>query len=141
MTRPIASTGSDVTLIGNCHTPLEPAACCTTCSPRRTAYSPMLNERPRTLGMPKDTPIDFAHLLVDVSGKTSLRKCGEALALLASTWIVLWMASLKTLTETIFLGYVLIWAARSAIGPLIAARAGSIATRALSASRVDNPDQ
>jgi hypothetical protein len=88
----------------------------------------------------KDTPIDFAHLLVDVKGKTSLRKCGEALALLASTWVVLWMASLKTLTETIFLGYVLIWAARSAIGPLVAARAGSITTRALSASRVDNPD-
>ena len=88
----------------------------------------------------KDVPIDFAHLLVDVNGKTSLRKCGQALCLLASTWIVLWMASLKTLNETIFIGYVVIWAARSAVGPLVAARAGSITTRALSASRVDNPD-
>jgi hypothetical protein len=75
----------------------------------------------------KSNPIDFSDLLLDYDGKLSLRKLGELIALLASTWALLWMASLKTLTEGVFGIYIIVWAARSAIGPLISARAGAIA--------------
>jgi hypothetical protein len=69
------------------------------------------------------SPINFANTLTDSDGRTSLRKLGEWVALLTSTWVLVFLTKSGLLTETYFGCYLLIWVARAAIGPILGAKA------------------
>lgn len=76
------------------------------------------------------SPINFAHTLQDRDGRTSLRKLGEWMTLLSSTWIVVFLATVDRLPEMVFILWLLAWVARAAIGPILGAKADVIATAA-----------
>lgn len=75
----------------------------------------------------ENSKIDFAHTLNDSDNRTSLRKFGEWVALLTSTWIIVYLAKAQLITETYFGLYLAIWVARAAFGALLSAKAGAIA--------------
>jgi hypothetical protein len=72
------------------------------------------------------SPIDFAHTLQDPDGRTSLRKVGEWVALLSSTWLVVFLATAGRLTDWIFGLWLVAWVSRAALGALIGAKAASM---------------
>lgn len=78
----------------------------------------------------RTSPIDLAHLLVDRDGHTSLRQSSEAVALLVTSWIVLWLAVSDRLTEGIFGVYVVAWVLRTLAGPTMQAWAAALQAKA-----------
>lgn len=78
----------------------------------------------------RSNPIDLAHLIVDRDGHTSLRQAGECVALLVTSWIVLWLAVSDKLTEGIFGVYVVAWVLRTLAGPAMQAWASVLQARA-----------
>jgi hypothetical protein len=77
----------------------------------------------------KANKIDLAHLIVDRDGHTSLRQSSECVALLVTSWIVLWLAVSGTLTEGIFGVYVVAWVLRTLAGPTMQAWASSLQSK------------
>lgn len=72
-------------------------------------------------------PVDFATMLVDQKdGSTSLRKVGELVALLTTTWIILYMAVKGDLTETFYVAYLGVWVSRTVLGVLAGAKASAM---------------
>lgn len=78
----------------------------------------------------RTSPIDLAHLLVDRDGHTSLRQAGECLALLVTSWIVLWLTVSDKLTEGIFGVYIVAWVLRTLAGPTMQAWAAALQSKA-----------
>lgn len=74
--------------------------------------------------------IDLSHLIVDRDGHTSLRQSSECVALLVTSWIVLWLAVSGTLTEGIFGVYVVAWVLRTLAGPAMQAWASVLQAKA-----------
>lgn len=74
--------------------------------------------------------IDFANTLNDRDGRTSLRKFGEWMALLASTWVLIYLTKTGQINETYYGAYLVVWVARTAIGPILGAKAEAIAKAA-----------
>ena len=71
----------------------------------------------------KDNKIDLSALLVDtVTGNVTLAKFGGLLALLSSTWIVVYLAVDKSLTDTAFAAYVATWGAVKVANDVIQAK-------------------
>lgn len=66
----------------------------------------------------KTSKVDLAHLIVDRDGHTSLRQVGEVLALLVTSWIVLWLAVSDKLTGEVFGVYNVAWVLRTLAGPM-----------------------
>lgn len=75
----------------------------------------------------KAHPLDFATLLLD-QDKASLRKVGELIALLTTTWVVLYMAVKGDLSDTIFFAYIGAWVSRTVLGVLAGAKASAMAS-------------
>ena len=73
----------------------------------------------------KNNPIDFADILID-SGRTSLRKLGELIALLASTWIIVALVVNDKLTPEYYGLYIGAWVARTLLGQLTQAKAAQM---------------
>lgn len=75
----------------------------------------------------RSNPIDFGTMLIDQKdGTTSLRKVGELVALLTTTWVVLYLAVKSDLTDTIFFAYVGAWVSRTVLGVLAGAKASAM---------------
>lgn len=75
----------------------------------------------------RSNPINLADLLIDGSTqKTSLRKGGEAVALLATTWVLVYLTIAGKLTDWVFACYVGAWVSRTLLGMLAQAKAGAM---------------
>lgn len=61
-------------------------------------------------GQYRDDDFDLRTLIVDESGKISLSKFGQFVALVASTWVLIHETRTDKLTEWLFAGYILTWA-------------------------------
>ena len=78
----------------------------------------------------KANPVDLAHLIVDRDGHTSLRQASECVALLVTSWVVLWLAVSDRLTEGVFGVYIVAWVLRTLAGPTMQAWASALQSRA-----------
>ena len=64
-------------------------------------------------------------ILDDVSGKPSIHKIGQGLALLVSTWGFVKLVLAGTLTETYFTIYMGVWAGSTALNQYLSNKAGT----------------
>lgn len=55
-------------------------------------------------------PFDIRSVIVDESGRFSLNKFGQLVALLVSTWVLIYQTRQALLTEWLFAGYMAAWA-------------------------------
>lgn len=78
----------------------------------------------------RTSPIDLAHLIVDRDGHTSLRQASECVALLVTSWIVLWLAVSDRLNESVFGIYIVAWVLRTLAGPAMQAWASVLHAKA-----------
>lgn len=78
----------------------------------------------------RTNPIDLALLIVDRDGHTSLRQAGECVALLVTSWIVLWLSVSDRLVPEYYWAYILAWILRTLAGPTMQAWAGVLQAKA-----------
>jgi hypothetical protein len=62
----------------------------------------------------KASKFSFEDIFIDSTGKTSIDKIGQFLALIVSTWAFIYYTMAYKLTEWIFWGYMVTWAAAKA---------------------------
>ena len=78
----------------------------------------------------KEDAFDLRYLIVDtVSGKASLMKVGQGVALVVSTWGFIVLVSRDKLTEFYFLGYMTAWTAANIVSKAIDNKANRDATK------------
>lgn len=58
----------------------------------------------------KVQPFDIKTTIVDESGRFSLSKFGQLVALMVSTWVLIYQTRHNNLTEWLFIGYMSAWA-------------------------------
>lgn len=62
----------------------------------------------------KESKFSFEDLFMDISGKTSIDKVGQFIALIVSTWAFVYYTLAYKLSDWFFWGYMGIWAAAKA---------------------------
>lgn len=63
----------------------------------------------------KDNTFDLKSLFSDESGKLSLAKFGQFIALVASTWVLVHQTRIGALTEWLLMAYLVTWSGANAV--------------------------
>jgi hypothetical protein len=74
----------------------------------------------------KDTPFDLTALFIDSRTKrVSLMKVGQAIAMLTSTWVLIYETRQARLSEWLFIGYMVAWSGANLANKAISRSAGT----------------
>jgi hypothetical protein len=78
----------------------------------------------------KDTPFDLTALFIDSRTKrVSLMKVGQAIAMLTSTWVLIYETRQGRLSEYLFVGYMLAWSGANLANKFISGKQTSLSEK------------